>query len=122
MSGTVVNRKSFQKWEDRNMATKKNKGQVQEQKKQEVPNEAEVKKSWLSSYAMPRNTAARVATSELIKGISLTALMEVCKAYNEKQKNGHWGEKLSDLNSHMRWLKAKGYQVIEKDDNYKLSA
>ena len=105
------------------MATKKNKGQVQEQKNTTKPDDNEVRRAWINSYVAPRNTCARVATAKLIEGTTLQALMEICKQYNSKQTNKQaWGEKLSDLTSHCRWLSGKGFRIEEKDGRYKLSA
>jgi hypothetical protein len=91
-------------------------------KEQKNVDEKEIRRTWLSAYATPRNTAARVATAELMKGTRVSALMEICKAYNAQQKKGHWGEKASDIASHLRWLQEKGHVITSENENLKLSA
>ena len=57
-----------------------------------------------------------------MKGTKVSALMEILKAYNEQQKKGHWGEKASDIASHLRWLQSKGYVITSENENLKLNA
>lgn len=111
------------------MATKKNKGLVQEQKNVTTPDANEVKKAWLQNYcASPKQSAARSVTNRLLSGATIADLKTMCREY-AKSKGGkqQWGckeESNADLMSHFRWLTSKGYTIKqdEKTQQYKLSA
>ena len=103
------------------MATKKSKKQVVNT---EV-NETEVRRAWLQSFTAPKSSASRLCTLALTKngGVTIDELKTICKQYAQNNGNKQkWGtSKTSDLTSHFRWLRGKGYTIKQDEKSQKYS-
>ena len=89
-----------------------------------TPDEKQIREAWLKNYVAPKNTAARLCTQALLKGTTLAEMKKICKEYAEKNNSQQtWGiSKTSDLTSHCRWLKARGFSISVSDSGkYQLS-
>ena len=88
-----------------------------------TPNEKEIRKAWLQSFTSTKNSASRLCTLALQKGATISELKKIASEYASKQsKPQKWGSKNSDITSHFRWLKAKGFNVTSDDSGkYRLT-
>ena len=65
----------------KNHQTKKQDAVKEQKNVTATPDEKEIRRTWIASYVAPKNTAARVATAELMKGTKVSALMELLRSY-----------------------------------------